>query len=122
MLPIPMSSLDIWPCVLSCSCIHISLNSPQNFAPVFIMLRVALGRARPETEWSGKISGLEFRSNPGGGAGVQASADRSRSHGNSGGFGTNTILTVPRSHLEYEVDIETPDGISDESSVHAKEN
>ena len=86
------------------------------------MLRVALGRARPETEWSGKISGLEFNSNPGGGAGAQASADRSRSHGTGDGFGTNTILTVSRSHLEHDADIEASDGNSDEYSVRGTEN
>ena len=86
------------------------------------MLRVTLGRARPETEWSGKISGLEFSSNPGGGAGARASADRSRSHGAVRGFGVDTILTVPRSHLEHDVDIETRDGIGDEDSVCGKEN
>ena len=86
------------------------------------MLRVALGRARPETEWSGKISGLEFGSNPGGRAGAQASADRSRSHGTVGGFGTNTIHTVPRSHLEHEVDIEAGNGPNDEGSSRGKEN
>ena len=86
------------------------------------MLRVALGRARPETEWNVKISGLKFSSNPGGGAGAQALADRSRSHGTGGGFGTNTILTVPQSHLEPEADIEARDGTSDEDSVRGKEN
>jgi hypothetical protein len=87
------------------------------------MLRVALGRARPETEWSGKISGLEFTSNPGGRAGAQASVDGLRSHGTGGGFGTNTILTVPRSHLEHEVDIEARDhGASEEDSLRGKEN
>jgi hypothetical protein len=91
---------------------------------VFIMLRVALGRARPETEWSGKISGLEFTSNPGGRAGASASADGSRSRGTGGRFGTNTILTVPRSHLEHEGDIEARDhDASDEDSpVRGKEN
>ena len=84
------------------------------------MLRVALGRARPETEWSGKMSGLAFSSNPGGRGGAQTSADRSRSHGTSGGFGTNTILTVPRSHLEG--DIEARYGISDEDSARVTEN
>ena len=86
------------------------------------MLRVALGRARPATEWSGKISGLEFSSNPGDGKGAQASAHRSRSHSTGGGFGTNTILTVPRSHLEPEADIEARDGTSDEDSLRVKEN
>ena len=33
------------------------------------MLRVALGRARPDTEWSAKISGIEFNSD------LQAAAD-----------------------------------------------
>jgi hypothetical protein len=87
------------------------------------MLRVFLGRARPETEWSGKISGLEFDSDPGGGAGAQAPADsRSRSHGTSSGFVINTIVTVPRSHLEHEVDIEAGDGTSDEGSARGKDN
>jgi hypothetical protein len=86
------------------------------------MLRVVLGRARPETEWSGKISGLQFTSNHGGGTGAQASADISRSHGTGGGFGTNTILTVPWSHLEHEVDIEARDATKDEDSVGGKEN
>jgi hypothetical protein len=115
-----ISSLHIWQYVLSYSWLHITLNSTQNFAPVFIMLRVALGRARPETEWSGKISGLQFTSNPGGRAGA---LDGSRSHGTAGEFGTNTILTVPRSHLEHEVDIEARDhGASDEDSLRGKTN
>jgi hypothetical protein len=84
------------------------------------MLRVALGRARLETEWSGKISGLEFTSNHGGGARAQASADRS--HDTVGGFGTSTILTVPQSHLEHEVDIEATDGASNEDSLRGKED
>jgi hypothetical protein len=58
------------------------------------MLRVVLGRARPDTEWSGKISGLQFNSAPG----VQESV---RSRGV-----TSTILTVPRSHHGEEVDLE----------------
>jgi hypothetical protein len=95
-------------------------SSQQNFAPVFIMLRVAVGRARPETEW--KISGLKFTSNLGGGAGAQISEDRSRSHGTGGGFGTNTIIAVPGGYLEPEIDIEARDGTSDEDSVHEKEN
>jgi hypothetical protein len=81
------------------------------------MLRVALGRARPETEWSGKVSGLEFSSNPGGE--TQTSADRK--YGTDGRFGTNTILTVPPSHLDNEVDIEARNVISDEESVRGKE-
>jgi hypothetical protein len=95
-------------------------NSLQNFAPVFIMLRVALGRARPETEWSGKMSALEFSSNPGGGAGAQASADRSKSYGTRGGCGTNTILAAPQSHLE--VDIEARYGINGEDSAGETDN
>ena len=86
------------------------------------MLRVALGRARPESKWSEKISTLEFGSNPNGGAGAQASADRSRPHSRAGGFGTNTILTLTRSHPEHNVDIEAGDGSSDENSVREKEN
>ena len=58
------------------------------------MLRVVLGRARPDTEWSGKISGLQFNSAPG----VQESM---RSRG-----ATSTILTAPRSHRGEEVDLE----------------
>jgi hypothetical protein len=63
----------------------------QNFAPALIMLRVVLGRARQDTEWSGKISGLQFNSAPG----AQESA---RSRGI-----TSTILTIPRSHHGEEV-------------------
>jgi hypothetical protein len=37
-------------------------SSLQNFAPALIMLRVVLGRACPDTEWSGKISGLQSNS------------------------------------------------------------
>jgi hypothetical protein len=54
------------------------------------MLRVVLGRARPDTEWSGKISGLQFNSAPG----VQGSATGS------------TILTIPRCQHGEEVDLE----------------
>jgi hypothetical protein len=57
------------------------------------MLRVVLGRARPDTEWSRKMSGLQFNS-----AGVQEST---RSRGV-----TSTILTVPSSHHGEEVDLE----------------
>jgi hypothetical protein len=85
------------------------------------MVRVALGRARPETEWSRKVSGLEFNSKPGGEARAQVSADR---HGTdvSGEFGINTIVTVPRSHLEHGVDIEAGDGTSDGGSARGKES
>jgi hypothetical protein len=73
----------------------LSSNSlSQNFAPALIMLRVVLGHARPDTEWSEKISGLRFNSAPG----VQESA---RSSGV-----TSTIMTVPRSHHMEEVDLE----------------
>jgi hypothetical protein len=90
---------------------------------VFIMLRIARGRARPETGWSGKISGLEFTSNPGGRVGASASADGSRSRGTGGGFGTNTILTVLRSDLEHEVDVKVRDhGASDEDLLRGKTN
>jgi hypothetical protein len=69
------------------------------------MVRVALGCARTHTEGSGKHSGWEFSSNPRGRA--QASATgRSRSQVTGGSFGTNTILTVPRSNFEREVDID----------------
>ena len=59
------------------------------------MLRVVLGRARPDIEWSGKVSSLHFDSAPG----VQESV---RSRG-----ATSTILTVPRSHRGHSVDLET---------------
>jgi hypothetical protein len=62
------------------------------------MLRVVLGRARPDTEWSGKISDLQFNSVPG----VQEST-RSRD-------ATSTILTVPRGHPVGEVDLEVNEG------------
>ena len=58
------------------------------------MLRVVLGRARPDTEWSQKISGLQFNSAPG----IRGST---RSRG-----ATGTILTVLRSHHGDEVDLE----------------
>jgi hypothetical protein len=86
------------------------------------MLRVSLNRARPETEWSGKTSGLEFSSNPRGGAGAEASTDRSKSDGTSGRSGTNTIVTVPRSHLKHEVDIEAKGGFNDEDYAGGREN
>jgi hypothetical protein len=59
------------------------------------MFRVVLGRARPDTEWSGKISGLRFNSAPG----VQQSA---RSRG-----ATSTILTVARSPHGDVVDLDS---------------
>ena len=58
------------------------------------MLRVVLGRARPDTEWSGKISGLQFNTAPG----VQESV--------SSRDATSTILTVPRSHPGGAIDLE----------------
>jgi hypothetical protein len=64
------------------------------------MLRVVLGRARPDTEWSGKVSGLRFGSAPG----VQESA---RSRG-----ATSTIATVLRSHHGEEADLEEANGDS----------
>jgi hypothetical protein len=66
----------------------------QNFAPALIMLRVVLGRARPDTEWSGKHSDLQFNSTPG----AQESAS-------STGV-TSTILTVPGNHRWEEADLE----------------
>jgi hypothetical protein len=80
----------------------LSLNSPsQNLAPALIMLRVVLGRARPDTEWNGKISGLQFSSAPG----VQEST-RSR-------LATSTILTVARSHHGEEANLEANGGGQD---------
>jgi hypothetical protein len=66
------------------------------------MLRVVLGRARPDTEWSAKISGLRFNSAPG----LQEGA---RSRG-----AISTILTVPRSYHEGEVDLEATEQPSTE--------
>jgi hypothetical protein len=60
----------------------------QNFAPILIMLRVLLGRARPDKEWSKSISNLQFNSTPE----VQ--------EGRSSRDQTHTILTIPRSHHE----------------------
>jgi hypothetical protein len=80
------------------------------------MLRVALGRARPDTEWSCKNSGLDFTSDHSSGTGAQTSIGRSRLHNSCicGGFRTDTtILTVPRSHLEYEIDLEVQGSVSD---------
>jgi hypothetical protein len=57
------------------------------------MLRVVLGRARPDTEWSGRLSGLQFDS----ASRVRKSA-RSRD-------ATSMSLTVTKSHGE-EVDLE----------------
>jgi hypothetical protein len=60
------------------------------------MLRVVLGRARPDREWSRTISDLQFNSAPG----VQ---ENTRARG-----ATSTILTVSRSHRgEVEADLET---------------
>ena len=87
------------------------------------MLRVALGCARPDTEWSGKISGLEFNSNPGGG--IQAfvtGTSRSQGTGHEG-CGTNTILAVSRSNFQHEVevDLKARDTGSDMDAVAGKE-
>jgi hypothetical protein len=64
------------------------------------MLRVALGRAHPyiESAGGGKISGLQFGSNPGAGEYTSANG-RSRSLG-AGVFNTNTILTENGVDLE----------------------
>jgi hypothetical protein len=58
------------------------------------MLRVVLGRARPDTEWSRKISGLRFTSAPGVQEGISSRGV------------TSTILTVPRTHHGEEWDLE----------------
>jgi hypothetical protein len=68
------------------------------------MLRVVLGRARPDTAWSAKVSGLEFNSSPG----IRESA-RSRD-------ATNTITMVPRTYNGEEVDLEASLEAKPESS------
>jgi hypothetical protein len=60
------------------------------------MLRVVLGRARPDTEWSTKISDIEFNSDS------QTARASSAASGNDdtiwGSRGAiTTILTIPRS-------------------------
>jgi hypothetical protein len=72
------------------------------------MLRVALGRARPDTEW-GSVSQLEFNVNPALEK-MQASTRRTRSQGTNGGFETSTTLTIPRNHLDqWDADLEARD-------------
>jgi hypothetical protein len=63
------------------------------------MLRVVLGRARPDKEWSGKVSGLQF-----------SSASEGQESANSRGA-TSTILTVPSSRHEEEVDLEANENL-----------
>jgi hypothetical protein len=60
------------------------------------MLHVVLGRNNSVSEWSRKISGLQFKSTPG----IQEST-------RSGGE-TSAILTITRSHLNHveEIDLE----------------
>ena len=77
--------------------------APQNFAPALIMLRVVLRRSQPDTEWSAKVSGLQFNS----ASGAQESA------GSRGA--TSTMLTVPRSHREGEVNLEVNGELGTES-------
>jgi hypothetical protein len=62
------------------------------------MLRVVLRRARPDTEWSNKISGLQFNS----ALGIQEST--------SSRDATNLILTVPRTHRREEVELDVDEG------------
>jgi hypothetical protein len=85
------------------------------------MLRVALHRARPDTEWSGQISELEFSSDADGRV-AQALVDKSRSRGTGVRSGINASLAVPRSHMEYEIDPEARDGISDSDTLTNKGN
>jgi hypothetical protein len=81
----------------------------KNFAPALIMLRVVLGRARPDSEWSAKVSGLHFASGPVGALAVPSS-------GNSRGV-TSNIVTIPRirGEIEYYPDIEEVQGSPDTS-------
>ena len=60
----------------------------KNFAPALIMFRVVPGRARPDTEWSAKLSGLHFACEPAGELGASSS-------GHCRGL-TSTIITMPR--------------------------
>jgi hypothetical protein len=69
------------------------------------------------------MSGLQFNSNASGG--VQTSlTGRSRSQSAGHGFGTNTILTVYRSNLahEVEVNLETGDIRTYMDAAAGKEN
>ena len=95
---IQIYSLDTWPLSpLSDISPYISPNSAcQDFAPALIMLRVALGQARQDAEWSGRtLSGIQFgNATPG----VQESART--------GGASSTILTAPRSHYGKEVHLE----------------
>jgi hypothetical protein len=60
------------------------------------VLRVVLGRARPDTEWSGKLSGLQFASAVPNQADVDANqASQSRTSRSRGVI--SSILAVPRS-------------------------
>jgi hypothetical protein len=72
----------------------LTLNASQNLAPALIMLRIALGRARPDAEWSGNhISGLQFSST----LGASVASTHQRSQGV-----TSTIITVSRSQTQAE--------------------
>jgi hypothetical protein len=86
------------------------------------MLRVAVGRDRSDTGWSDKISGMEFSSNPGGGAESSVTVNSSMSQGGTGHsrYGTNTILTAPRGHLEHEIDLEAREVGSDMDAAAEK--
>ena len=85
------------------------------------MLRVALGRARPDTEWSrSPLSELRF-----------ASSSRPRSQGQIGGAhvgqagGASTIMTLPRSladevNLNFEKHASGQEGLQEE--INEKES
>jgi hypothetical protein len=80
-------------------------NHRQNFAPALIMLRVALGRARPDSEWSEKASNLQFGSSP-------AHRPNGMSHGATGTIG-NMSRGDTGGEQGYEGDLEAGSGLSD---------
>ena len=83
------------------------------------MLRVTLCCVHPGTEWSGKISGLQFNSNPDGEAQASVTGiSRLQGKGHKG-LGTITIPTVLRG---VDIDLEARDIESDMDAAAQKEN
>ena len=79
------------------------------------MLRVVLGRARPEIEWTArsKFSDICFKPPP--------AVASMQSNGTT--RVTGTIITIPRSHHELEIDLEAGSDTLDgrEASVESTE-